>query len=257
MDGPAPPASPIPEHYHLPGFYEPFSSISHLVGAVIFLVLGIMLLRRGRGSWGRLFFLGIYVFSGVFLFSMSAVYHMLERGGDGRWVLARLDHCAIFVLIAGTFTPVQGILFRGFWRWIPLFIVWSAAITGLTLKTIFFDDMAEWLGLTFYIALGWIGALSGIVLYKKFGVNFIQPLILGGLAYSIGGAMEFMNFLVLVPGVIHPHDIWHIMVILGAFFHGLFVWEFADGTIHPIGVPKLAEVGLPNEPHDLLPDLLS
>lgn len=250
-------ASQIPDHYHLPGFYQPFSAISHLIGAVMFLILGIMLLRRGRGSRGRMIFLGIYVCSGVFLFSMSAVYHMLEVGGGGRYVLERLDHCAIFVLIAGTFTPVHGILFRGFWRWIPLLIVWSAAITGLTLKTIFFDDLAEWLGLTFYLTLGWIGALSGIVLYKKFGLNFIQPLLLGGLAYSIGGAMEFMNFLVLVPGVIHPHDIWHVMVILGAFFHGLFVWQFADGSIHPIGVPKLAEKGMPIEPHDLLPDLLS
>ncbi len=110
-----------------------------------------------------------------------------------------------------------------------MLVVWSAAIAGLTLKTIFFDDLAEWLGLTFYLTLGWIGALSGIVLYKKFGANFIQPLILGGLAYSIGGIMEYLNFLVLVPGVIHPHDIWHIMVILGAFFSWLFGWEFADG----------------------------
>ncbi len=80
MDGAAPAVSPIPEHYHLPGFYEPFSSISHLIGAVVFLVLGILLLRLA-GLMGTFDFLGIYVFSGVFLFSMSAVYHMLET----RW----------------------------------------------------------------------------------------------------------------------------------------------------------------------------
>jgi channel protein (hemolysin III family) len=255
MDGSAVTANP--ELYHLPGFYHPFSAMSHLLGAVAFFIYGIFLLRRGRGSASRLFFLGVYVFSGIFLFSMSAVYHMLEVKGAPWRVFERLDHCAIFVLIAGSFTPVHGILFRGFWRWFPLLFVWACAITGLTLKTIFFNEMPEWLGLTFYLSLGWIGALSGIALYHRYGSNFIQPLMLGGVAYSIGALLEYLNFRVLIPGVIHPHEIWHVMVIIGAACQAFFVWEFADGTIHPIGDRQHVEVGIPNEPHDLLPDLIS
>lgn len=248
MDGSA--VSPIPEHYHLPGFYQPFSAISHLLGAVAFLILGIMLIRRGRaahvpGSRSRTIFLSIYVLAGIFLFSMSGVYHMLAVGTTGRMVLERLDHSAIFVLIAGSFTPPHGILFRGFWRWAPLLLVWSAAITGITLKTIFFDDLPEWLGLTFYLTLGWIGALSGLAIYKKFGRDFVMPLMLGGVAYSIGAIMEFLGYVVLVPGVIHPHDLFHVMVLVGAFFQGLFIWQFADGVVHPWGAPHRNAVTKP------------
>ena len=88
--------------YPLPGFHDPVSSISHLLGAVVFACLAVPLVRRGRGDAGRVAFLGVYAFACVFLFSMSAVYHMLPRGG-GRAVMERLDHSAIFVLIAGTF----------------------------------------------------------------------------------------------------------------------------------------------------------
>jgi len=132
-----------PELYHLPGFHEPFSAISHLLGAVVFLFLGIRLLQRGRGDRARLIFLGIYVGAGVFLLSMSGVYHMMVRGAMASRVMARLDHGAIFILIAASFTPAHGLLFRGALRWGPLVLVWIGAITGITLKTIFFDNLAE------------------------------------------------------------------------------------------------------------------
>src|SRR4051794_4002693 len=111
----------------LPGFTEPASSLSHLFGAGLFTVLGAVLLWRGRGSASRVTFLGVYVFATVFLFSMSGVYHMLPFEGAPRAVLERLDHSAIFVLIAGTFTPAHGLLFRGWQRWLPLVLIWSAA----------------------------------------------------------------------------------------------------------------------------------
>jgi channel protein (hemolysin III family) len=147
----------VADLYHLPGFSEPFSVITHLLGAVVFLILGVRLLRRGRGNCSRVVFLGIYAVFCVLLLSMSGVYHMMVRGGGAHRVLERLDHGAIFVLIAGTFTPTLGILFRGWLRWGQLVLIWAAAITGITLKTIFFDDLVEWLGLSFYLTLGWFG----------------------------------------------------------------------------------------------------
>ena len=106
-----------PPLYHLPGFHEPFSAISHLFGAGLFLVLGFLLLRRGWGDTARLIFLGVYAVSCVLLLSMSAVFHMVVRGGPAHRVMERLDHGAIFILIAGTFTPGHGLLFRGPLRW--------------------------------------------------------------------------------------------------------------------------------------------
>jgi len=217
----------IPELYPLPGFQDPFSAISHLVGIVIFAVLGVLLLFRGRGERLRMGFLTVYVVSCVFLMSMSTVYHMLARGGAARSVLERLDHCAIFVLIAGTSTPGYGILFRGWQRWLPLSFVWICAITGLTLKTIFFENFPEVIGLSLYIALGWVGGLSAILLGRRRGWTFVEPLVFGGIAYTIGGVCEFFGLGYLIPGVVHPHEVFHILVLVGALLHYWFVWEIA------------------------------
>ena len=98
----------ISELHRLPCFHEPFSAASHLLGAVVFVALGYRLLRRGRGDRARLLFLGVYAASCVLLLSVSGVYHMTARGGPAHRVMERLDHSAIFVLIAGTFTPAHG-----------------------------------------------------------------------------------------------------------------------------------------------------
>ena len=219
------------EIYPLPGFHDPFSAISHLVGAIVFLVLGLRLLQRGRGDRGRLIFLGIYAFANVFLFTMSGVYHQMERHGVARQVMARLDHGAIFILIASTFTPVHGILFHGWWRWGPLAVMWSATITAITLKTIFFDDLAEWLSLSLYLVLGWVGLISGTLVARRHGFRFVQPLLWGGIAYSIGAVFEFLHWFQVIPGVLHYHEIFHLLVLAGAYLHWSFTWQFATGEV--------------------------
>jgi hemolysin III len=219
--------------YHLPGFNEPFSAVSHLFGAALFVWLGALLLRRGRGDPGRLASLSVYVFACVLLFSMSGVYHQLVRGGTAHRVLERLDHSAIFVLIAGTFTPVHWILFRGRLRWGPLALIWAAAAFGIVLKTVYFSDLAEWVGLTFYLALGWVGAFSGYHLWRRYGFACIRPLLWGGLAYSVGAVSDFLGWPVRIPGVVHGHEVFHLAVLMGALFHWSFIWRIADGQIPP------------------------
>jgi channel protein (hemolysin III family) len=227
--------------YPLPGFFDPASSISHLLGAVVFALLTPALLRRGRGDPVRVAYLGIFAFSTVFLFSMSAVYHMLPVGGGGRPVMERLDHSAIFVLIAGTFTPAHGILFRGPWRWGPLLAIWTAAITGITLKAVFFAYLPEWLGLAFYLSLGWVGAFSALVLGRRYGLRFLAPLLWGAAAYTVGSVMEFLGWLDVIPGVIGPHELFHLLVLVGAGLHWYWVWGFAPGLAPPRAVPARDE----------------
>lgn len=245
-----PAAIDLTELHHLPGFHEPVSAITHLIGAVLFIVLGAVLLRRGRGDRNRLIFLAIYAASCVFLLSMSAVYHMLVRGGTASRVLERLDHGAIFVLIAGTFTPAHGILFRGVLRWGPLVLIWSAAIIGITLKTIFFDDLAEWVGLSFYLGLGWVGSMSGLLLVQRYGFGFVAPLVWGGIAYTFGAVSEYLGWLTLIPGIVHSHEVFHLFVLAGAFWHWLFIWQFASGEVPPPRARRLDadDPGPPPEP---------
>jgi channel protein (hemolysin III family) len=226
------------EVYHLPGFHEPFCAISHLFGALLFLVLGIVIFRRGRGDAGRMTSLGIYGFSAVFLMSMSGVYHMMVRGGTAHGVMARLDHSAIFVLIAGTFTPVHVILFKGWRRWLPLTVIWTAAITGLTLKTIFFTSVPEWFGLGLYLLMGWFGAFSGFLVVQRYGWAIVKPLAWGGLAYSIGGIVDFLDWPVVISGVIEGHEVFHVAVLLGAIWHWRFTAQFAGGAPVATGGPE-------------------
>jgi channel protein (hemolysin III family) len=211
----------------IPGFSEPFSSMSHLLGAGFFFVFGIILAKKGRGNLHRQIGLGIYSFSLVFLFSMSGVYHLLEQGNTPRYVLRHLDHAGIWILIAGTFTPMHLILFRGWKRWGVLIPVWIIAITGLTLEMVFFSNIPEWLSLSFFLFLGSIGVVS-IWTFKIYYPNSSYRLIgIGGLAYSLGAVLEFARWPVLIPGIIGPHEIFHIFVLLGALSHWMFIYKNA------------------------------
>jgi len=188
--------------------------------------LGIWLMIRGRDNLAKVLALGVFSFSVVFLLSMSGVFHMLDQG-TARIVLQRLDHAGIFFLIAGTFTPVHGILFKRSLRWGILLFVWSVAITGITLKSIFFTNIPEWLSLSLYLGLGWVGALTGLLLYRRFKLTFIKYLIYGALAYTIGALIEFFRIPPLIEGVMGPHEIFHIFVLFGITFHFMFIFQFS------------------------------
>jgi len=206
----------------IPGFTEPVSSLSHLIATAFFAVASIPLLRAARGHGGRMTALAIYAGSVVLLLAMSGVYHLLAHDTAGRAVLQRLDHACIFTLIAGTFTAVHGMLFRGWLRWGVIAFVWIVVATAIPLKTVFFADMPEWLSLTFYLAFPWLGLGSGYLLWRRRGLHFIAPLALGGLAYTLGAVIEFARWPNPWPGVIHAHELFHFFVIAGAWFH----WRF-------------------------------
>jgi len=211
----------------IPGFSEPFSSVSHLLAAGVAFVGMFFLYYKGRGNGVRLSALVVFSFTLVFLFSMSGVYHLLDPQYQPRQVFQRLDHAAIWALIAGTFTPVHIILFRGVWRWGVLLAVWAVAITGLVLEVVFFSAIPEWMSAGFYLALGWIGVLTSWHFMKQYGDQSIRWLWSGGLFYSLGALLELFRWPVVIPGVIGPHEIFHVFVILGAFYHWRFVYHWA------------------------------
>ena len=208
--------------HSIPGFADPVSSISHLVATVLFGFAAVSLLKSGRGHPGRMLALAIYAGSVVLLFSMSGVFHLLPRDTAGREVLQRLDHASIFVLIAGTFTAVHGMLFRGWLRWGVIAFVWVVTATAIPLKTVFFEEMPEWLGLTLYLAFPWIGLISGLLIWRRRGVRYIVPFALGGVSYTLGALLDFAKWPNPWPGVIHAHELFHFFVIAGAAFH----WQF-------------------------------
>jgi channel protein (hemolysin III family) len=221
------------EIYPIPGFAEPVSSWTHLAAAGVLFFLSISLLRQGTGT-GQMFSLFVFAFSCVFLLSMSGVYHLLPKSGAGSLVLRRLDHAAIFVLIAGTFTPVHIILFSGIWRWGIIVSIWALAVTGITLKMVFFNAIPEWAGLIIYLALGWVGVISGVALWRKYGFAFIQLLLYGGIAYSLGAVFEYFRKPIVFEGVVGPHELFHIAVLAGISFHWCFVYRATKNKPGPI-----------------------
>ncbi len=205
--------------YPIPGFSEPFSSLTHLLGGAFFAVLGFFLVRWGRGSVARMSSLGIFVFTCVFLLSMSGVYHLLEVGGAGRTVLQRLDHAGIFAIIAGSFTPIHWILFRSWGRWGVLALIWTLAVTGIVLKAIFFDGIPEGVGLGLFLGMGWIGLGTGVALWRRHGFALIRPLLYSGLSYSFGAVLEFLRWPTPISGIVGPHELFHLAVLAGIGFH--------------------------------------
>lgn len=210
----------------LPGLHEPFSALSHMLAAVVFGVLYVRLIRRSWGDPLRTRLLAIYGFCCVLLLSMSGTYHMLPEG-TARSVLLRLDKAAIFLLIVGTHTPVQGFFFRGVWRWGVLAVMWGIAVTGITLFSVFADELPRGLGTTCFLLLGWIGGISGLAIWRRYGFALVRPIFLGGVAYSLGAIPLSFPDLQFIPGIIHGHEIWHIAVLVGVSLHWRFMHHLA------------------------------
>ncbi len=227
------------------GIGEPLSAATHLIGAGVFLILSRSLVRTGSGSVYRTAALAIFAFACVFQLVMSGVCHILPPGSGGNLVLLRIDHAAIFFLIAATFTPIHVILFRGPWRWGMLAFVWTVAVCGIVLKTVFASVTPTWLSATFYLGFGWIAIISGVLLWRRFGFRFMAPLLYGGVAYSMGVVAEVLmavsGTIQLIPGVFGGHEVFHLFVLLGMALHWGFIRRFARD--HPAlarGVGALA-----------------
>lgn len=224
--------------FPIPGFADPFSSISHLLGAVVFACLAPLLVLRGRGDRWRVASLAVFAASTVLLLAVSGVYHLLPHGTVGRAALGQMDRAAIFALIAASFTPLHVILFRGPWRWAPLLVVWLIAAAGVTVKPVFFGGTPDWVGSALYLAMGWLGAVSCAALWRRHGWRFVRPVVLGGLAYTVGAVVDVAYYPVAVAGVVGSHELFHLFVLLGVALHWRFVWTFADGTIPPRAGPR-------------------
>lgn len=199
--------------------------MTHLLGSVAFLIWGIVVLKKHHHSLAQTSSTLTFIIAVTFTLAMSGVYHLLTPATSGRDVLQRLDHAGIFFLIAASFTPIHMLLFRGAMRWAFLPAIWVIAITGITLKTIYFTDMSEWLGMSIYIGLGWMGSVTGYLLYQRYGRHFIRYLLYGALAYTVGAILDYSGVPVVLHRVIGPHEIFHIAVLLGITFHWLFIIE--------------------------------
>lgn len=217
------------------GIGEPLSAATHLVGAGVVLFFSSRLIRMGAGNARRSIALAIFAFACFFQLVASGICHILMPGTTAHLILLRIDHAAIFFLIAATITPIQAILFRGPWRWGMLAFMWVAAISGIVLKTVFASEVPTWLSASLYLTFGWIAMISVFRLWYRHGYRFVALIIYGGFAYTFGvlveAAMAMNGNIQLIPGYLGGHEIFHLAVLLGITLHWIFIRRIATGSL--------------------------
>ena len=197
--------------------------MSHLTAAAVGLVGAVPLLRHGRGSRGRFASVLVYAISVVALLTISGTYHSLQGGGSARHTWRRLDYSAIWLLIAGTFTAIHGVMHRGRWRSWMLVAIWTLAATCGLLQAFWFELFSGPAGLLLYLGLGWVGILSIIKVGRQLGFLKVWPMWAAGIVYSAGAVLEANKLPTLVAGWIGPHEVFHLAVITGIALHWIFV----------------------------------
>jgi len=197
---------------------EPVNGLTHLGGALAAFFGNIVLIIISWNGPAKLASVIIYGISLMAMFSASAIYHMAKVKPEILAILRKIDHSAIFLLIAGTYTPFCLNAFTGFWRWGLLIIIWLIAVAGIFLK-IFFPNLPRWLHTGVYIIMGWLCMMAAPQMPKVLPVNSIVWLIVGGVTYTVGAIIYATKWLDLVPGKFGFHEIWHVFVILGAAAH--------------------------------------
>ncbi len=239
-----------PALYHLPGLYEPFAAISHFLGVAIFAVLGTILMRRRRGDPAAGAMFGLYTVANVFQFSMSGLYHTTVRGSSVNQFLGRLDHAAVFLMIACMFTPIYSLCYRGRRRRLLLFTAWGGALCGILFTTVLANNATEGVRLGLYQALGWSSIGVFIDLWRRYGFTFVWPMLAGSTMISFSALAQEFGWPILVPGVVHAHETFHVVLLIGSVQQWMFLWQLADGEFTCGGEckPATTQVALPARP---------
>lgn len=171
----------------------------------------------------------VYGLSLVGLFSASAAYHLVNAGPKVTAILRKLDHSAIYLLIAGTYTPFCVNVFSGFFRWGLLAIVWGIAILGIVVK-LFYMGAPRWLSAGIYVLMGWLCLMAAGEMTTALTPFALGWLLAGGVIYTLGAVVYAAKLFNFAPGKFGFHEVWHIFVLLGALAHFVAVL----GVILPV-----------------------
>lgn len=205
---------------------EPVNSLTHWAGAILALIGLIALLIVGWGTPAKVASLIIYGASLIFLFSASATYHMVQAKDKALEIFRKIDHAAIFCLIAGTYTPFCINAFTGFWKWGMLSIIWSLALIGIVMK-VFIIRTPRWLNAGIYVIMGWMAVGASGQFLTTLPAWVLTWLIIGGVIYTLGAVVYSTKMFNFVPGIFGFHEVWHIFVLLAAAAHFVAVMGIA------------------------------
>jgi hemolysin III len=200
---------------------EPANGLTHLAGVCLSVVaLGVLLWLGIRAGDPRAV-IGFTIFglSQIALFTASTLYHSLRLSPGKIAHLRRIDHMMVFVLIAGTYTPICLVALHGGWRWGLLGTIWGLAAAGLIIKTRWMHA-PRWFSTVLYLLMGWVAIVAAPVLFQVLPGGAIGWLLAGGIVYSIGAVIYALKRPNLIRWFDH-HALWHLFVLAGS---ACFFW---------------------------------
>jgi len=198
----------------------------HALAAVAAVVVTVILCWQSRADPPRLLSLAVFGLSMIELYTVSAVYHI------GRWPattqrrLRALDHANIFVLIAGTYTPLCFNVLSGWLRPALLVTIWLLAASGMALAT-FTLHAPRWLTAALYVGMGWVAVLALPAFLAALSWSAVLVLVLGGLLYTAGAVVYASRRPNPFPRVLGFHEVFHLFVIAGGLAFTLAIWIWA------------------------------
>jgi len=199
---------------------------SHAVAAVASIVLTVILCWLSRQDIPRMFSMLIFGLSMVELYTVSAVYHIVTWGSAKRRVLRAIDHANIFVLIAGTYTPLCFNILTGWVRVTILIVIWTLALVGIV-SSIFTLKLPRWANAALYAGMGWVVILAIPAFLAVLPWIAVATLFLGGVLYTIGAVIYARKKPDPFPKIWGYHEVFHLFVILGSVAFATCVWIWA------------------------------
>ena len=201
---------------------EPVNTWSHGLWLVMALAGIILLWQSGQGNRARQMSLLIYGLSLILCSAFSTLYHGVRLPGERIRVFALLDHIGIFLLIAGTYTPIAWAFLQGHWRRGVLGVVWFWAALGITIR-LTHQSLPAWQATGFYLGMGWGSIFCYFEVARRLSHRAMLPIVAGGVLYSLGAIVNLLHRPVLWPGVIQSHELFHLFVVAASICHFYFM----------------------------------
>ena len=204
---------------------EPINALTHFLGFLMSIPILITLTMKAYQNASFLSMVAFLIFgiSLLLLYGASTIYHTLNISPKGTALLRRIDHMMIFVLIAGTYTPVCLIPLRGKWGWTLFVAVWGFAFAGILLK-IFWLNAPRWFSTLLYVVMGWLVLIAFVPLEQAIPIGGIVLLASGGIVYTIGAVIYAVKWSKLKLKYFGFHEIFHLFVMGGSALHVLFMF---------------------------------
>jgi hemolysin III len=204
---------------------DPFCGLSHLIGAALSVAGLIVLLVVTTGRPWHVTGVAIYGASLILLYVASTLCHSVHCAPNHAQRLDRFDHVAIFLLIAGTYTPLCLVPLRGPWGWTILAVEWVLAAIGIV-AVITGWVRQQWPRVIVYIAMSWVAIVAVVPLSRVLPLEALAWMLAGGISYTSGAVIYALDRPRLWPGRFGSHDLWHVFVLAGSTCHFVMILLF-------------------------------